>query len=155
MNARHLQPTRKLVHLGQQCILAFYAVFFACVLPFLCWGGVATPGHPHKHAHFVFSVPQSRENPASAQPHVHFPQYIDGQWVFEQTHAHAQSDSGLPLRSEPDFTLITLLLLLLAGVVTLAFTPLSLFSRRLIHHLPNSLIQTPSAPPPKLRFLLA
>lgn len=34
-----------------------YAFHLALVLPFICWGAVGTPGHPHPHAHFVFMDP--------------------------------------------------------------------------------------------------
>ena len=34
------------------------ACFFAFVLPFICWGSVATPGHPHARPHFVFVAPE-------------------------------------------------------------------------------------------------
>jgi hypothetical protein len=34
------------------------ACFFAFVLPFICWGAVATPGHPHARPHFVFVAPE-------------------------------------------------------------------------------------------------
>jgi len=30
---------------------------FGLVLPFICWGAEATPGHPHMRAHFVFLPP--------------------------------------------------------------------------------------------------
>ncbi len=35
----------------------FYAGLFAFVLPLICWGAQATPGHPHARAHFVFANP--------------------------------------------------------------------------------------------------
>lgn len=35
----------------------FYAGLLAFVLPFICWGAQATPGHPHPVAHFVFFKP--------------------------------------------------------------------------------------------------
>jgi hypothetical protein len=35
----------------------FYAAFFGLVLPFICLGAQATPGHPHAFAHFVFVAP--------------------------------------------------------------------------------------------------
>ncbi len=36
----------------------FYAGLYAFVLPLICWGAQATPGHPHAHAHFVFVEPE-------------------------------------------------------------------------------------------------
>jgi hypothetical protein len=40
-----------------QFLHLFYAALFALVLPFICWGAQATPGHPHAMAHFVFAAP--------------------------------------------------------------------------------------------------
>ncbi|HRJ41899.1 MAG: hypothetical protein KJZ86_24510 [Caldilineaceae bacterium] len=36
-------------------LLLFLVLIHAFVLPFVCWGEVATPGHPHKMLHFVFA----------------------------------------------------------------------------------------------------
>lgn len=33
------------------------AGLFAAVLPFICWGAQANPGHPHAGPHFVFAAP--------------------------------------------------------------------------------------------------
>ena len=38
------------LHLGM-------AALFAFVLPFICWGALATPGHAHAGPHFVFAAP--------------------------------------------------------------------------------------------------
>lgn len=35
----------------------FYAGLYAFVLPLICWGAQATPGHPHARPHFVFTDP--------------------------------------------------------------------------------------------------
>lgn len=40
-----------------QALHLFYAGLFALVLPFICWGAQATPGHPHARPHFVFTDP--------------------------------------------------------------------------------------------------
>ncbi len=37
-----------------------YAVLLGVVLPFICWGTLATPGHPHRMAHIVFFLPSMR-----------------------------------------------------------------------------------------------
>ena len=39
------------------CLHLFYVALFAFVLPLICWGVQATPGHPHAKAHFVFADP--------------------------------------------------------------------------------------------------
>lgn len=47
----------------------FFAGLFGLVLPFICWGVQAAPGHPHARAHFVFLAPEGHA-PDSA-PHTH------------------------------------------------------------------------------------
>ncbi len=44
------------------CALSLYIAYWALVLPFLCWGAWATPGHPHLHPHFVFSPPLTEDS---------------------------------------------------------------------------------------------
>lgn len=34
-----------------------FTAIFGLVLPFICWGAEATPGHAHPRAHFVFLPP--------------------------------------------------------------------------------------------------
>lgn len=38
-------------------LAAAYTVLLGFVLPFICWGTLATPGHPHRMAHLVFMMP--------------------------------------------------------------------------------------------------
>ena len=40
----------------------FYAGLYAFVLPFICWGAQATPGHPHARPHFVFVDPPAHSH---------------------------------------------------------------------------------------------
>ncbi len=42
----------------QRAVGGFCAASFALVLPFICWGAAATPGHPHALPHFVFAAPR-------------------------------------------------------------------------------------------------
>ncbi|MCS6826778.1 MAG: hypothetical protein NZ553_09215 [Caldilinea sp.] len=46
-----------------RCVNLFLAGIFGLILPFVCWGAEATPGHAHVRAHFVFMAP----NASSAQ----------------------------------------------------------------------------------------
>lgn len=39
------------------CIHLALVAFYAFVLPFICFGAMATPGHPHARPHFVFTDP--------------------------------------------------------------------------------------------------
>ena len=41
----------------QRLLLLVFAMLFAFVLPFICWGAYGTPGHPHQTTHFVFAFP--------------------------------------------------------------------------------------------------
>ena len=45
------RPQRALLNL-------YFAGVLGLVLPFICWGAQATPGHPHARAHFVFWPPE-------------------------------------------------------------------------------------------------
>jgi hypothetical protein len=55
-------PVRTLLNL-------FFIGLFGLVLPFICWGVQATPGHPHARAHFVFLAPE--EHVHGSAPHDH------------------------------------------------------------------------------------
>jgi hypothetical protein len=48
-----------------------YVFLLGFVLPFICWGTLATPGHPHQMSHFVFLMPLLRENALQTMPLVH------------------------------------------------------------------------------------
>lgn len=60
---RQLTPNRWLqwLHLAM-------AVIFGLILPFICWGAEATPGHPHMRAHFVFLAPVHNVRHAESNP---------------------------------------------------------------------------------------
>ena len=49
---------------GQRFLLGCYILLFALVLPFICWGALAEPGHPHRAPHFVFAEPLLAKGPA-------------------------------------------------------------------------------------------
>jgi hypothetical protein len=42
---------------GQRALSIGYSIIFALILPLICWGAYATPGHPHRIPHFVFVEP--------------------------------------------------------------------------------------------------
>lgn len=56
----------------QRVLLAGYSLVFALVLPLICWGAYAAPGHPHRTPHFVFvnSVADDA-SPATSDVHHH------------------------------------------------------------------------------------
>jgi hypothetical protein len=43
-----------------------YALFLALGLPFICWGALADPSHPHGGPHFVFADPPAHHADAVA-----------------------------------------------------------------------------------------
>lgn len=93
----------------------FFVVLFAFVLPFVCWGAQATPGHPHARAHFVFLPPA----PVDQAHH-------DAQSSAAGAgHAHPYADTDLPAgKATPSVLAISLLLLIaLAALSTLPDDP--------------------------------
>jgi len=85
----------------QHVIAWSYAVIFGGVLPFICWGAWAQPGHPHSRPHLVFAMPEMAA-PAedAAIGHAH-----------ADDHAHHDSHSGAPQsHSFPDLLLLLLIL---------------------------------------------
>ena len=44
-----------------------FTAIFGLVLPFICWGAEATPGHAHPRAHFVFLPPPAYNATVIAQ----------------------------------------------------------------------------------------
>ena len=51
---KRVLPTESLHY---KLLAAAYTVLLGLVLPFICWGTLATPGHPHRMAHLVFFMP--------------------------------------------------------------------------------------------------
>lgn len=49
----------------------FFAALYAFVLPFICAGAQATPGHPHARAHFVFLEPELVDHSDHTRAMVH------------------------------------------------------------------------------------
>jgi len=43
-----------------QWVHILFTAIFGLVLPFICWGAEATPGHTHPRAHFVFLPPPAQ-----------------------------------------------------------------------------------------------
>lgn len=54
-NAKSRSPSA--LSIGQRLLLLSYVALFAFFLPFICWGALAEPGHPHRTPHFVFADP--------------------------------------------------------------------------------------------------
>jgi hypothetical protein len=60
--------------LWQRTLLAFYVILLGLIMPFICWGAQAEPGHPHQLPHFVFTdpvmvMPALAQGAAATKPH--------------------------------------------------------------------------------------
>jgi hypothetical protein len=103
----------------------FYAGLFALVLPMICWGAQATPGHPHARAHFVFVNPMLTEEAADSvvENDATHP-YAGHHDQHGRTHAASQSakpQSQPAGRSTPAMSGISLLLLVGTATTLLPF----------------------------------
>lgn len=107
---------------GSRWANAFLVVILGLVLPFICWGAEATPGHPHLRAHFVFMPPktfivQAPATGSSAQSVIQ----LAGKALAEGLHGFCSAPvqgatPTLPVgQSTPQTLAITLLLLAVFG----------------------------------------
>ncbi|MCB0115209.1 MAG: hypothetical protein R2873_25715 [Caldilineaceae bacterium] len=63
----------------QKSLLLVFVGLFAFVFPFLCWGAMADPSHPHAHAHLVFADPPSQSEQLGV--------------VFDPVHGHFHTNT--------------------------------------------------------------
>jgi hypothetical protein len=89
---------------------------FALVLPWICWGAQATPGHPHLRAHFVFGTPPPLARNAQAAVRHAATALANGR----AEHCTATSPSLSAGLSTPPVLAVTLLLL---AILTAASLP--------------------------------
>lgn len=135
-------------------------VIFGLVLPFICWGAEATPGHPHMRAHFVFlspvhSVQHGGSNPTNAHDLLRTTTDSLASGVHELC-AHssaAQSTSTSPVsQSTPLMLAITLLML---AAISMIAAPTRRddggFSLQPGLFVPRLFLCDVATPPPRLR----
>lgn len=144
---------RKILH----TLHLFYVGVFGLVLPFICWGAQATPGHPHALAHFVFAQPPKAA--LAAAVHLDATAYlaIFGQHdlcTTQQTtapyHRAAETPQLPPGRSIPSLMVSLVLLLVMLTTSSLSPTtnrPYHLFHRQ--HLFPDSFTPIIPTPPPR------
>lgn len=65
----HRQGARRAIAI--RLMSGLLALYWAVVLPFICWGAWATPGHPHSSPHFVFFEPLHTANQPAPATHTH------------------------------------------------------------------------------------
>jgi hypothetical protein len=105
----------------QRLILVGYAALLTFVLPFICWGAWAEPGHPHGSPHFVFATPVIAGSPNagnSLSQIVWSLQSYCGNPRMDEPAAIAGTDGTTDLgsvagQSLPDTTLVVSMLLIL------------------------------------------
>jgi hypothetical protein len=112
--------------LGQRCLLWGYTLLFAFLLPFICWGALAAPGHPHRTPHFVFADPAF--NPATQSGKVITADQHSGAHPVTESTTESTTEPGaichlLPKgsvagRAAPTLLLFSILLLLLTEMWT-------------------------------------
>ncbi|MEZ4709932.1 MAG: hypothetical protein R3A44_22185 [Caldilineaceae bacterium] len=88
-----------------RCALLAFVFLYAFVLPFICWGALAAPGHPHALPHPVFMDPPHPPTPLHAVTDCN------------DVAAHrGDADSHVPAgRATPDTSAVSLLLLIDLG----------------------------------------
>lgn len=120
-------------------VLVFYVIYLGLILPFVCWGAMGQPGHPHPVAHFVFAVP--------AIPHADHPQ-IPSPALLAGDIGHP--DQPAPVgQSRPDTTVISLLLLIFVGASLLFGRHPRRFSRQGSIPKWRSIVLPIPTPPPR------
>lgn len=148
------------VHLGLAC-------FYAFVLPFICFGALATPGHPHARPHFVFTDP-----PLVGEK---LPRTVPGaEWLLLNANAWlctpsdstpASSDtatsgannptSPVAGRSAPPTLALILLLFHVSQALLLVVLRPNRFVRLIGDLIPQQLEPEPPLPPPRLAITLS
>ncbi len=144
---------------GRRFIQWFYIVYFALGMPFICWGAVATPGHPHRLPHLVFALPAigmpTRQQPEAhlghgqhGVTHLHQPS-VAKQTVTSQPPPPTGQPSDVTGRSTPDASAITLLALIFVGAWRFQWLPQFLFAFNLGDLYKRPFTPIPLTPPPR------
>lgn len=117
MSANRLiaQLQKKFSSIWRHALLCAYAIFFAAVAPFVCWGSVGDPTHNHATAHFIFDEEITATNPHSSNSHghdycLHDPMLRHNRLAPERMAAPPSAEPET--RSTPLVTLIVLLVAL-------------------------------------------
>jgi hypothetical protein len=134
-------------------LAAAYTVLLGFVLPFICWGTLATPGHPHRMAHLVFLIPSARAEISTVKVEIvaKAHQHQGGKHEVD----HALSVTQPVGRSAPDqlSSAISIISPLFLVQVLLIFSPTHLIlrlTRTITAHLFDPRVLTP---PPRRLYL--
>ncbi len=156
-NKREQRRLHRSLHRWQAAFCALYAALFALVMPFLCMGAVAQPGHPHRFPHFVFVDPQLVDTnllvvngqPTSvlgkASHHLHLP---------SASHDHAPTPTQPAGRAAPTLLLFMILAPLVLNAWGIAPNDQRHFVTLHDQPFPTSISLTIPLPPPRHATLL-
>lgn len=147
-------------NIGLYAIHCFYILYFALGMPFICWGAVATPGHPHRLPHFVFAPPTlspaaqhtvgTQTGSQYGMAHVHgLTAPAPTQQAPAQTPSSADQPSNVAGRSTPMASAITLLTLLFVSAWWLPCSPRLSFMVTLGDLYVRPFAPAPLTPPPR------
>lgn len=145
---------------GWRSIHWFYIFYFALGMPFICWGAVATPGHPHRLPHLVFAPPaismptlQPREGHLGhgqhGVPHLHQQAVAKRTVTSPPTTPQPGQPSDVTGRSTPAASAITLLTLIFVGAWRFQWLPQFLFAFNLGDLYKRPFAPVPLTPPPR------
>jgi hypothetical protein len=112
------------------------------VLPFLCWGAWATPGHPHARPHFVFAAPLLVADTPHAMHHA----------LAHGADPAAAGNAPTTGQSLPSILIVSLFTLVFATPLARTFRLLMRRERVVFAPFPHSHPTTVPTPPP--RFVL-
>lgn len=142
--------------------------FYAFVLPFICFGAMATPGHPHARPHFVFTDPP--RIPEALPSTVSGAEWLllnAGAWLCTPpdgasalsnatTNDAYSTTKSVAGRSAPaTLVLFSLLLFHVGQVILLAGLHPKGFTRTIGGLIPQMPELPPPCPPPRLTIALA
>ncbi|MEZ4661355.1 MAG: hypothetical protein R2911_27715 [Caldilineaceae bacterium] len=138
--------------LWERSLLAFYIGLLGLVMPFICWGAYAEPGHPHARPHFVFmdpvmdmpSIPMTLDHAASPSTHMSMP--------MDPAPATQPANSAPVGRSTPQLLLFALMVLLVG-----ALWQIVRIDKQYLIHIGTALFAKPPrlnvpTPPPRFAF---
>ena len=163
---KHIRRTANPIDRWQAAVHGLLAALFAFVLPFVCWGVLETPGHPHGSVHFVFGHPPILH--ASLQAAAHSRQqaavrqaFLDS-WcgdpaaspladvpVDEQAAESAAAEAAAATGRSAPSTVISDLPLLTGGAYPVSFAQPPTFSITLSCDCPSSTELAVPTPPPR------
>lgn len=134
-------------------LAAIYTILLGFVLPFICWGTLATPGHPHRMAHLVFMMPPVRAEIAVTEAGIdHSAHQSQGRTHEVDQPASATQPAGRSVPAELTSAISIIAPLFLVQILLAFYSGCSILW---LSHASNSHLFDPrvSTPPPRCLYL--